>query len=92
MGFPTSGILAKIFISHLEQKYILNSNKNKYAHNICRYRYVDDLLFLFTSYTADESRSAGWKLQIFIYFHRDLSAPAMSTNMSQVGVALFPSF
>ena len=25
-------------------------------------------------------------------FHRDLSAPAMSTDMSQVGVALFPSF
>ena len=24
----------------------------------------------------------------FIYFHRDLSAPAMSTDMSQVGVAL----
>ena len=27
-----------------------------------------------------------------IYFHRDLSAPAMSTDMSKVGVALFPSF
>jgi hypothetical protein len=24
--------------------------------------------------------------------YRDLSAPAMSTDMSQVGVALFPSF
>ena len=28
----------------------------------------------------------------FINFYRDLSAPAMSTDMSQVGVALFPSF
>ena len=28
----------------------------------------------------------------FIHFHGDLSAPAMSTDMSQVGVALFPSF
>ena len=28
----------------------------------------------------------------FILFHCDLSAPAMSTNMSQVGHALFPSF
>ena len=28
----------------------------------------------------------------YILFHRDLSAPVMSTDMSQVGVALFPSF
>ena len=28
----------------------------------------------------------------FINFYRDLSDPAMSTDMSQVGVALFPSF
>ena len=27
-----------------------------------------------------------------IYFHRDLSAPAMSKDVNQVGVALFPSF
>ena len=40
--------------------------------------------------SADESHSAGWKLQLFIYFHRDLSTPATSDN-SQVGVALFPS-
>ena len=29
---------------------------------------------------------------VLILFHRDLSAPAMSTAMSQVGVTLFPSF
>ena len=29
---------------------------------------------------------------IFILFHCDLSAPAMSTDMSQVGVTIFPSF
>jgi hypothetical protein len=29
---------------------------------------------------------------VFILFHRDLYAPAMSIDMSQVGVALFPSF
>ena len=28
----------------------------------------------------------------FIHFHRDLYAPAMSIDMSQVGVALFLSF
>ena len=28
----------------------------------------------------------------FFYFHRTLSAPAMSTDASQIGVALFPSF
>ena len=29
---------------------------------------------------------------VFILFHRDLSAPAMSTDMGQVSVALSPSF
>ena len=36
-----------------------------------------------------------WSRQITIkvdYFYCDLSAPAMSSDMSQVGVALFPSF
>ena len=28
----------------------------------------------------------------YIHFHHDLSATVMSTDMSQVGVALFPSF
>jgi hypothetical protein len=28
----------------------------------------------------------------YILFHHDLSVPAISTDMSQVGVALFPSF
>jgi hypothetical protein len=28
----------------------------------------------------------------YIHFLHDLAAPAMSTDMSQVGVALFPSF
>ena len=32
------------------------------------------------------------KLLLLIYFHRDLSTPVMSTNSSQVGVALFLSF
>ena len=41
--------------------------------------------------SADEDRSAGWKLQLFIYFHRHLSAPAMSTDNNQVGVAICPS-
>ena len=27
----------------------------------------------------------------FMYFHRDLPTPAMSTDSSQVGVTLFPS-
>ena len=36
--------------------------------------------------SADENHSAGWKLQQFIHFHCDLS-----TDSSQVGVALFPS-
>ena len=44
------------------------------------------------SSSADESHSAGRKLQYFIYFHCDLSTPLMSTDSSQVGVVLFPSF
>ena len=38
--------------------------------------------------SADEDRSAGWKLLIFIYVHLRLSAPAMSADNSQVGVAI----
>ena len=38
------------------------------------------------------SHSAGWKLQLIIFFHRHLCTRAMSMNSSQVGVALFPSF
>ena len=41
--------------------------------------------------TADKSHSAAWKLGKIIYFHRDLSAPVMSIDMSQVGVVLVPS-
>ena len=44
-----------------------------------------------SSSSADESHSAGWKLQFIILFHRHLCTPAMSTNNSQLGVALFPS-
>ena len=36
---------------------------------------------------ADEGHSAGY----FIYFHSHLRIPAISTDSSQVGVALFPS-
>ena len=45
-----------------------------------------------SSSSADKSHSAGWKLQHFTYFHCDLSTSAMSTDSSQVGVTLFPSF
>ena len=31
-------------------------------------------------------------VQLFIYFHRDLSTPVMCTDSSQVGVVLLPSF
>ena len=41
--------------------------------------------------TADESQVLA-ESSVFNLFHHDLSAPAMSTDMSQVGVALFPSF
>ena len=41
--------------------------------------------------TADEGHSTGWKLQL-IHYYRDLFAPAISTDMSQVGVAVFPPF
>ena len=31
--------------------------------------------------------SAGWKLQLFIYFHHHLSAPAMSSDIIQVSLS-----
>ena len=48
-------------------------------------------LWLSSASAADESHSVGWKLYI-LSFHWVLSAPAMSTDMSQVGVTHFPSF
>jgi hypothetical protein len=42
--------------------------------------------------SGDEGRSAGWKLQYFIFFHCNPQAPAMSADSSQVGVVLFPSY
>ena len=44
-----------------------------------------------SSPSADESHNVGWKLQQFIYFHRDISTPAMSIDSNQVGDTLFPS-
>ena len=41
--------------------------------------------------TADESHGVAESSEN-IHFHRDLTVPAMSTDISQVGVALFPSF
>ena len=41
--------------------------------------------------TAYENHSIGWKVYI-IFLQRILSAPVMSTYVSQVGVALYPSF
>jgi hypothetical protein len=44
---------------------------------------IDKLLELSATVLVESSE--------YIHFHRDLSAPAMSTDSSQVGVALFPS-
>ena len=41
---------------------------------------------------CNEGHSAGRKLQYFIFFYRNLRTPMMSTDSSQVGVALFPSY
>jgi hypothetical protein len=41
--------------------------------------------------TADEATVLAESSE-YIHFHHDLSAPAISTDMSQVGVTLFPSF
>jgi len=45
-----------------------------------------------SSSTADEGRSAGWKLGYLFIFLLYLESPAMSTGSSQVGAALSPSF
>ena len=44
------------------------------------------------SSSADEGRSADWKLHLVIIFHCHLYTPAMSTVSNQVGAALFLSF
>jgi hypothetical protein len=45
-----------------------------------------------SSSSDDEGRSTGWKLQYFIFFHRNPRTPTMYTDSSQVGVALFLSY
>ena len=45
-----------------------------------------------SSSTADEGRSAGWKLRYLFIFLLHLESPAMSTGSSQVGAALSPYF
>ena len=61
--------------------------EDTYLTHVFRHRWSRQIMT-----TADESHSAGWKLRKFIHLHRDLSAPVMSTDMSQVDIALFPSF
>ena len=72
------------FLKHKQVFLVLDG---EYEMNVLQYKFhwsrqitmkIDKILEL----SADES--AGWKLQYFIYFHCDLSSPAMSTDSSQV--------
>jgi len=63
-------------------KWSTDSNTNLTV--VCRHRWSRS--------SADEDHSAGWKLLIFTYVHLRLSAPAMSTDNSQVGVAICTPF
>ena len=60
-------------------------------NNVGRFLAISDEVQIATT-SADEDRSAGLKLLIFIYVHLCLSAPAMSTDNSQVGVAICTPF
>ena len=52
----------------------------------CEQHLPDSCLYILLEQTDhDESYD-------YIHFHHDLFAPAMSTDMSHVGVTLFPSF
>jgi hypothetical protein len=51
MGVPTSGILAEIFLQHLEKHHILNVSDK---HKIIKYfTYVDDILIIYDTNHSD---------------------------------------
>ena len=76
----------------IQLKISFTSHEIKLVSHKCPSRNCIELVQSMLNYvsSADESHSAGWKLQLLIYFHCDLSTPAMSIDSSQVGVALFP--
>ena len=71
-------------------KWRTDSNTN--LTFVCRHRWSRQMTMKVDRCLKLSDRSAGWKLQAFIYFHRHLSAPAMSTDNSQVGVAICTTF
>ena len=67
-----------------------NSIIIKYAayqqvHGLMEHTYISSIFFGLQLPPLAESSN-------YIHFHRDMSAPAMSIDMSQVGVSLLPSF
>jgi hypothetical protein len=51
MGAPTSGILAEIFLQHLEKHHILHISDK---HKIIKYfRHVDNILIIYDSNHSD---------------------------------------
>jgi glycerol-3-phosphate cytidylyltransferase-like family protein len=45
MGVPSSGLIAEIFLQHIEHSYIIHSTQKHKIINYCRY--VDDILIIF---------------------------------------------
>ena len=73
-------------------KHILKIREESgtYLSRVCRHRWCRQITMKVDVLGAVELMKAAVLAES--NFHRDLSAPAMSTDMSQVGVALFPSF
>ena len=80
--------------------------RDTYRTRVCRHRWSQNSPVKIEKITGAFSQHCGFHILqqlmkatvlaesscYFFNFHQTLSAPAMSTDVSQVGVALFPSF
>ena len=81
------------YLSTVSRHRLESADNDENRSNVVAFSQHCDLhqLKKMSSSSADEGHSAGWKLLHLIYFHHYLQTPVISTDSSQVGVALFPS-
>ena len=75
--------------------YLVTVSRHRWSRQITMK--IDKIVISFSTVAVISSRGRLMKATVlaesynFIYFDRDLSTPAMSTDSNQVGVTLFPS-
>ena len=71
----------------------MKEESDSYVTQVCRHRWGRQITMKVDTFPELSASTVAFIncRSLLIYFHRDLSAAAISTDMSQVGVALFPS-